>query len=203
MKILNIHPTAKDFNDMWKNACDKAAIFIAEAKQFNKKSYDKTHKEPDFREDDQVLISPLNFNNLKCPKKMRDQLVVPFTIIRFLGMNAVEVRLTEEFTRKHPVFPVSLVKPYHQTRENRLASIINSHTPQDIVEGEDSPGPVKNIIKARKIRLNGKDHRQYWVRFKDQKADQDNLLEEDAILDVNLFLRRFVGFGRAEESYKI
>ncbi|MBW0574048.1 hypothetical protein O181_113763 [Austropuccinia psidii MF-1] len=68
--------------------------------------------EPDFREGDQVLVSTLNFNNLKGPRIMRDSFVGPFNIIRLMGKNAAEVKLTEEFSRKHPVFPVSLVKPY-------------------------------------------------------------------------------------------
>ncbi|MBW0523031.1 hypothetical protein O181_062746 [Austropuccinia psidii MF-1] len=71
--------------------------------------------EPDFKEGDQVLMSTLNFNNLKGPMKMRDSFVGPFTIIKLIGKNAAEVNLTEEYFRKHPVFPVSLVKPYFQT----------------------------------------------------------------------------------------
>ncbi|MBW0474611.1 hypothetical protein O181_014326 [Austropuccinia psidii MF-1] len=67
--------------------------------------------EPDFKEGDQVLVSTLNFNNLKGPKKMRGPFLGSFTIIQLIGENAVEVRLTEEFSRKNPVFPVSLVKP--------------------------------------------------------------------------------------------
>ncbi|MBW0492172.1 hypothetical protein O181_031887 [Austropuccinia psidii MF-1] len=108
--LLTIHPTAKDFHDMWKRACDIAARCIAEAKEYNKQRWDKSHMEPDFEEGDQVLVSTLNFHNLKGPKKMRDQFVGPFTIIKLIGRNAVEVKLTEEFSRKHPVFPVSLVK---------------------------------------------------------------------------------------------
>ncbi|MBW0525341.1 hypothetical protein O181_065056, partial [Austropuccinia psidii MF-1] len=61
--------------------------------------------EPVFKEGDQVLVSTLNFNKLKGPKKMRDSFVGPFTIINLIGKNAVEVKLTEEFSRKHPVFP--------------------------------------------------------------------------------------------------
>ncbi|MBW0524259.1 hypothetical protein O181_063974, partial [Austropuccinia psidii MF-1] len=61
--------------------------------------------EPDFREGDQVLVSTLNFNNLKGPKRMRDSFVGPLTIMKWIGKNAVEVKLTEEFSRKHPVFP--------------------------------------------------------------------------------------------------
>ncbi|MBW0472051.1 hypothetical protein O181_011766 [Austropuccinia psidii MF-1] len=104
---------------------------------------------------------------------MRDSFVGPFTIIKLIGKNAVEVRLTEEFSRKHPVFPVSLVKPYFHTGENKFPSRKNTTTPSEIVEVEDSHGPVKKIIKARKIRLNGKDQRQYLVRFKNQTAGKD------------------------------
>ncbi|MBW0471596.1 hypothetical protein O181_011311 [Austropuccinia psidii MF-1] len=116
--------------------------------------------EPYFKEGDQVLVSTLNFNNLKGPNKMRDSFVGPFTIIKLIGKNAVEVKLTKEFCRKHPVFPVSLVKPYFQTEEDKFPSRKKNPTPPEIVEVEDSSGPVKKIIKARKIRLNGKDQRQ-------------------------------------------
>ncbi|MBW0570129.1 hypothetical protein O181_109844 [Austropuccinia psidii MF-1] len=105
--------------------------------------------EPDFKEGDQVLVSTLNFNNLKGPKKMKKNL-----------------------------------------------------TPPEIVEVEDSPGPVSKIIRARKIRLNGKDQRQYLVRFKSQTADKDKWLAEDAIPDGNLHLRIFRASGRTEQSHQ-
>ncbi|MBW0469610.1 hypothetical protein O181_009325 [Austropuccinia psidii MF-1] len=183
--------TTRDLHRMWKRACDTAAKCIAEAKEYNKQRWDKSHMEPDFKEGDQVLVSTTNFNNLKGPKKVRDSFVGPFTIIKLIGKNAVEVKLTEEFSRKHPVFLVSLFKPYFQTEEDKFPSRKKSPTPPEIVEVEHSLGPVKKIIKARKIRLNGKDHRQYLVRFKNQTADKDKWLEEVAIPDGNLHLRRF------------
>ena len=103
----------------------------------------------------------------------------------------MEVKLTEEFSRKHPVLPVSLVKPYFQTEEDKFPSRKKNPTPSDKVEVEDSPGPVSKIIRARKIRLNGKDQRQYLVRFKNQTSDNHEWLAEDAISDGNLHLRRF------------
>ncbi|MBW0562988.1 hypothetical protein O181_102703 [Austropuccinia psidii MF-1] len=93
--------------------------------------------------------------------------------------------------RKHPVFPVSLVKPYFQTEEAKCPSRKEIPTPLEIVEVEDSPGPVKKTIKARNIRRNGKDQRQYLVRFKNQTEDTDKWLDEDTIPDGNLHLRRF------------
>ncbi|MBW0513393.1 hypothetical protein O181_053108 [Austropuccinia psidii MF-1] len=113
---------------------------------------------------------------------MRDSFVGPLTIIQLIGKNALEFKLSEVFTRKHPVFPNS--------------------TPQEIVEVEDSPGPVKKIIKDRKIRINGKDQIQYLVRYKNQKADKDRWLEEHAIPDGNLHLRRFRASRRTEKSHQ-
>ncbi|MBW0524780.1 hypothetical protein O181_064495 [Austropuccinia psidii MF-1] len=155
-----------------------------------------------FKEGDQVLVSTLSFINLKGPKKMRDSFLGSFTIIKLIGKNAVEVKLTEEFSRKHPVFPVSLVKPYFQTKEGKFPSRKKNLTPPEIVEVEDSPGPVRKIIRARKIRLNGKDQRQYLVRFKNQTADKDKCLAEDGIPDGNLHLSRFGASRRTEQSHE-
>ncbi|MBW0480816.1 hypothetical protein O181_020531 [Austropuccinia psidii MF-1] len=188
---------------MWKKACDTAAKCMAEAKEYNKQRWDKSHMEPDFKEGDQVLVSTLSFNNLKGPKKMIDSFVGPFTIINLIGKNVVEVKLTEEFFRKHPVFPVSLIKPYFQTEEDKFPSRKKKPTTPEIVKVENSAGPVKKIIKARKIRLSGKDQRQYLVRFKIQTADKDKWLAEDAIPDGNLHLRRFRAFRRTEQSHQL
>ncbi|MBW0486757.1 hypothetical protein O181_026472 [Austropuccinia psidii MF-1] len=116
--------------------------------------------EPDFREGDQVLVSTLNFNNLKGSKKMRDSFVGPFTIIKLIGKNAVEVKLTEEFSRKHPVFPVSLVKPYFHTEENKFLTKKKNPTPPEIVEVENSPGPLRKSSRPGRSEL--------MVRIKDK-----------------------------------
>ncbi|MBW0521620.1 hypothetical protein O181_061335 [Austropuccinia psidii MF-1] len=97
-------------------------------------------------------------------------------------INRVEVKLTVGVSRKHPVFPVSLVKPYFPEEEEKFPSRNKNCTQPEIVE--DTPGPV------RKIRLNGKDQRQYLVRFKNPTAVKDKWLAEDAIPDGNLHLRR-------------
>ncbi|MBW0572557.1 hypothetical protein O181_112272 [Austropuccinia psidii MF-1] len=144
-----------------------------------------------FKEEGQACgcDTTLSLNSLKGPKKRRDSFVVAFTIIKLLGESCVEVRITEEFSRKHPVFPISLGKPYFQTGENIFPSKNRNYTPQDIVEVYNFPFPVKKIIKARKIRLNAKYQRQYLVRFKNQTVDKDKWLEEDAIPDGSLHLR--------------
>ncbi|MBW0492513.1 hypothetical protein O181_032228 [Austropuccinia psidii MF-1] len=76
--------------------------------------------EPDFKEGDQVSVSTLNFKNLKGSKKMRDSFLGPLTITKLLGKNAVEVKLTEEFSRKHPVCPV--IWSSQTSRQRRTSS---------------------------------------------------------------------------------
>ncbi|MBW0517590.1 hypothetical protein O181_057305 [Austropuccinia psidii MF-1] len=96
---------------------------------------------------------------------------------------------------------VRLVKPYFHREEDQFPSRKNS-TPPEIVEVEDFSRPVNRIIKARKIRLNGKDQRQYLVRFKNQTADKDRWLAEDAIPDGILHLRRFRATKWTEKSHQ-
>ncbi|MBW0497968.1 hypothetical protein O181_037683 [Austropuccinia psidii MF-1] len=50
--ILTIHPTAKDFHEMGRRACDTAGNCIGEAKEYNKQRWDKSHMEPDFKQGD-------------------------------------------------------------------------------------------------------------------------------------------------------
>ncbi|MBW0469731.1 hypothetical protein O181_009446 [Austropuccinia psidii MF-1] len=75
--------------------------------------------ESEFKERDQVLVSTLNFNSLKGPKKMRDSFLGPFTILKLIGKNAA------------------------QEEEDRFPSRKKNPTPPERVEVEDSPGPVK------------------------------------------------------------
>ncbi|MBW0461788.1 hypothetical protein O181_001503 [Austropuccinia psidii MF-1] len=112
------------------------------------------------------------------------------------------VRLTEGFSRKHPLFPVSLVKLYFQIGEDKFTCRNETSTPPKIVEIEASPGAVKKLISSRKTRLKGKDQRQYLVRFRNQTEDKDKWLAEDTIPDENLHLKRFTASGRAEKSHQ-
>ncbi|MBW0567028.1 hypothetical protein O181_106743 [Austropuccinia psidii MF-1] len=156
---------------MWKREWDTDSRCIAEEKEYENKRYENTHKEPEFIEGDQFLVSNLNFDILKSPKIMRDPLVGPFAIIKLIG----KLQWRSDF------------------QKNYLGNTqcCQSHTPQDIMEVNNSPGLVKKSIKARKIRLNGKEHRQYFVRFQYQTADKDKLLAEYSIPDGDLYLRRF------------
>ncbi|MBW0471179.1 hypothetical protein O181_010894 [Austropuccinia psidii MF-1] len=97
---------------------------------------------------------------------------------------------------------MSLVKTYFQAEEVKFPSRKKNPIPPKIVEVEHSPGAVKKIIKARRIRLNNKDQRKYLVRFKNQTSDKDRWLEEDAIPYGNPYLRRFRASTRTKQFHK-
>ena len=130
----------------------------------------------------------MNFNNLGGNKKLKPAFVGPFTIKNLHGKNAVEVILSEELSRKHPVFPVSLIKPY-STRD-----ITEEATPEPIPLAETPKSDqlrVHKILKDKKERVNGKDVRLYLVRYKNQSADKDEWLPENNIPDGPIHLRSY------------
>ncbi|MBW0591865.1 hypothetical protein O181_131580 [Austropuccinia psidii MF-1] len=62
--------------------------------EYAKRKWDKSHKVPDFKVGDVVLVSTLNFNDIKGPKKLKDSYVGPFVIVAFHGTNGVQVELS-------------------------------------------------------------------------------------------------------------
>ncbi|MBW0553325.1 hypothetical protein O181_093040 [Austropuccinia psidii MF-1] len=80
--------------------------------KYAKERWDKSHQPPDFKIGDLVLVSTLNFNNIKGPKKLIDSFSGPFMIKALHGPNSVQLELTGELMNKHPTIPLSLIKPY-------------------------------------------------------------------------------------------
>ncbi|MBW0499529.1 hypothetical protein O181_039244 [Austropuccinia psidii MF-1] len=116
---------------------------------------------------------------------MGESFVRPFTIIRIIGKNAVEVRLTEAFSRKNPVFPVRLVKKYHKTNHEAFTNRKQIVTHERLVEEYDSPVPVKKIMKARKIRINGKKIDNTWFHLRiNQKIYIDGYPKKTSQMDI-------------------
>ncbi|MBW0562090.1 hypothetical protein O181_101805 [Austropuccinia psidii MF-1] len=80
--------------------------------EYAKQKWDKSHKVPDFKVGDLVLVSTLNFSNIKGPKKLKHSYVGYFLIVALHGTNAVQVELSGELENTHPTFPVSLINPH-------------------------------------------------------------------------------------------
>ncbi|MBW0559601.1 hypothetical protein O181_099316 [Austropuccinia psidii MF-1] len=124
--------------------------------KYAKERWDKGYKPPDFKIGDLVLVSTLNFNNIRGPKKLKDSFAGPFMIKALHGPNAVQLKLTGELLNKHPTFPVSMIEPYRSS-EKELFPLRNK-TPLEIPPLEE--GEEKKIVKVLKERRTRKEKRE-------------------------------------------
>ncbi|MBW0525027.1 hypothetical protein O181_064742 [Austropuccinia psidii MF-1] len=91
----------KDFIDI-QNKSDSFKMMLDKVKQHAKQSsndafdyakqkWDKSHKVPDLKVGDLVLVSTLNSKNIKVSKKLKYSYVGPFFIVPLHVTNAVQV----------------------------------------------------------------------------------------------------------------
>ncbi|MBW0493693.1 hypothetical protein O181_033408 [Austropuccinia psidii MF-1] len=122
--LIDIYPTASRFKMILDKVKHHAKQCMDYAFEYAKQKWDKSHKVPDFKVGDLVLLSTLNFNNIKGPKKLKNSYVGHFVIVSLHGTNSVEVELSDELKKKHPDFPVSFIKPY-QPADKELFTLRN------------------------------------------------------------------------------
>ncbi|MBW0541260.1 hypothetical protein O181_080975 [Austropuccinia psidii MF-1] len=113
----NIHPTASSFKLLLDKVRHHASQSMTHAFEYAKQKWDKSHKTPEFKVGDLILVSTLNFNNIKGPKKLKDSFSGTFIIKALHGRNAVQVKLSGELENKHPTFAVS-VRCVYDTVDN-------------------------------------------------------------------------------------
>ncbi|MBW0517166.1 hypothetical protein O181_056881 [Austropuccinia psidii MF-1] len=185
--LIDIHPTASSFKIMLDKVKHHAKGSMNDAFEYTKQKWDKSHKVPDFKVGDLVLVSTLNFNNIKGPKKLKDSYVGTFVIVSLHGTNAVQVELSGELENEHPTFPYSLIKPYQSTDKELFP--LRNPTPLTIppVEQDDNK-KIKKVIKERRLR--GKNQREYLVRYRNT-VHEDEWLAKSEIPDSDKLLRRF------------
>ncbi|MBW0499715.1 hypothetical protein O181_039430 [Austropuccinia psidii MF-1] len=150
-----------------------------DAFDYIKQKWEKSHKVPDFKVGNLVLVSTLNFTNIKGPKKLKYSYVGPFVIVSLHGTNAVQVELSGELENKHPTFPVSLIKN-HQPAAKELFPLRNP-TPLTVPPVEQiEEKKIKKVNKERRIRC--KNQREYLVRYRNPVHEDEWLAESDKLL---------------------
>ncbi|MBW0547733.1 hypothetical protein O181_087448 [Austropuccinia psidii MF-1] len=111
-EFIEIHPTAASFKGMLDKARKHSLRCMENSFAYAKDKWDKSHATPDFKVGDLVLVSTTNLNNIKGIKKLKDFFAGPFVTKAPHRENAVDIKLCEELSSKHPTFPLSLIKPY-------------------------------------------------------------------------------------------
>ncbi|MBW0542978.1 hypothetical protein O181_082693 [Austropuccinia psidii MF-1] len=88
--LIDIHPIPSNFNIILDKVKHHAKQRINDAFYYAKQKWDKSHKVPDFKVGDLVLVSTLNSNNIKRPKKLKNSYMGPFFIVSLHVTNAVQ-----------------------------------------------------------------------------------------------------------------
>ncbi|MBW0520369.1 hypothetical protein O181_060084 [Austropuccinia psidii MF-1] len=120
--LIETHPTASRFEKILDKVKHHTKQSMNDTFDYAKQKWDKSHKVPDFKVGDLVLVSTLNLNNIKVPKKLKYSYVGPFFIVALNGTNTVQVDLSGELENKHPTFSVSLIKPYQPAEKELFPS---------------------------------------------------------------------------------
>ncbi|MBW0562519.1 hypothetical protein O181_102234 [Austropuccinia psidii MF-1] len=108
--LVNINPNLSIFKLLLDKLRNHANQSMTDSFEYAKQKWDKSHKTPEFKLGDLILVSTLSFNNMKGPKKFKDSFSGLFIIKALNGTNEVEVELSGELENKNPTFPFSLVK---------------------------------------------------------------------------------------------
>ncbi|MBW0574485.1 hypothetical protein O181_114200 [Austropuccinia psidii MF-1] len=185
--LVDIHPTASSFTLLLDKVRHHANQSMSDAFEYAKQKWDISHKSPKFKVGDLILVSTLNFNDLKGPKKLKDSFAGPFITKALHGTNVVQVELSGELENKHSTFPVSLVK--HYTSGDKELFPLRNETPLEVPALDQSED--KKVLKVLKeIRLRGKNEREYLVRYRDPQHE-DEYIVENKIPDSQKFLKKF------------
>ncbi|EDN07175.1 hypothetical protein HCAG_03706 [Histoplasma mississippiense (nom. inval.)] len=92
----------------------EAAKSIRRAQERQAEYYNRKHLPMKFSIGDQVLLSAKNIKTTRPCKKLSERWLGPFQIIRVVGKQAYELKLTSGFKSIHPVFHISYLEPYKQ-----------------------------------------------------------------------------------------
>ena len=146
---------------------------LNKAKATYKKYADmKRIEHPEFKIGNKVWLLKGNIiNNKTTKRKLSDQMIGPFRIIRKVSDLAYELELPSNI-RCHSVFHVSLLEPYHENvyKDRTLKRRKN------IQLTTDSTDRIPEKIIKKKT-YNGKNH--YLIRWKGLDSNDDTWIEED------------------------
>ncbi|MBW0587516.1 hypothetical protein O181_127231 [Austropuccinia psidii MF-1] len=185
--LVDIYPTASSIKLFLDKVRHHANQSMNDAFEYAKQKWDKSHKIPGFKVGDLILVSTLNFNNIKGPKKLKYSFERPFIIKSLHGTNAVKVEVPGELENKHLTSPVILVK--HYTSGDKELFPLRNETPLEIPPLYQSE--EKKVLKVFKERiLRGKDERECLVRYRNPQHEDEWIVSEK-IPDSQKVLRRF------------
>jgi len=159
-------PAVNNLLDRHVKALDFAKAAIASAQQRQKKYADQHRREhPNYKKDDLVL---LNTKNLKLPnnaKKWKDRWIAPFPVQEHFGVNC-RLALPAHLSRLHPVFHVSLLKPYSASDPEAFPRPRPRAEPPPAEPLNEETYEVEKILEKKHIQVRGRRQSRYLIKWK-------------------------------------
>jgi hypothetical protein len=124
-----------------------------------------------------VLISTKHFG-LRGSKKLHPPFVGPFTVLKLVGPNAVHLHMTPPFEKRHPTFPVSLLKVYKHAPKNLFGDRrIAPPPPPALVRDGEAEWEIEKILDRASFPSSLGNVEKYKVRWRGFDASEDSWLD--------------------------
>ncbi|KAL6219043.1 hypothetical protein ACLB2K_012249 [Fragaria x ananassa] len=181
--------------------CDKACVVpttrgtkhdlkVLSALQF-KKWADKKRRHVEFKEGDLVLVKllPQQFKSLsKVHKGLVRKYEGPFEVIKCIGKVSYKLHLLPKL-KIHPVFHVSLLKPYNEDKEDPSKGV-SHRAPTAVVTSFDKE--VDEILADRVIRRRGvPSYKEYLIKWRGLPDTEASWESEDILWQFKDKIQRY------------
>ncbi|KAJ9507119.1 hypothetical protein QJQ45_004721 [Haematococcus lacustris] len=169
-------PTARRLSEWWQSNVKQARHFMELAQRRQTYMANKGRQEVEYHTGQLVLLSTKNLRMKPSKaKKLLPRFIGPFKVLEHVGPAAVRLDLPQAMARMHPVFHVSLLRPY--TSEH-------PHLPPPVEWLDEAPlYEVEKLLAHRGVRaaVGSKAYR-LWVGGK-LVVSKDVQIDETAMLD--------------------
>jgi hypothetical protein len=158
------NPAGKQFAERVHAAVNKAKQMLQSAQQKQADQANKHRRDVEFDVGDMVLLSTANIV-IKTPgkQKLLPRFIGPYEILQKVGRAAYKLKLPQEMSKVHPVFHVSLLKPYCTD------GVSTVEPPAPLYHADDGVPiwEVEEILAHREQKLRaGKVKRSYLIKWK-------------------------------------
>ncbi|KAJ4699844.1 Ty3/gypsy retrotransposon protein [Melia azedarach] len=184
-------PGAFKFAKAWHEQADLARAYLDKAAKKMKKWADKKRRDVEFQEGDLVMVKllPQQFKSLrKVHKGLVRRYEGPFPIVKKVGKVSYRVLLPPKL-KIHPVFHVSMLKPYHGDEEDPSRGE-SKRAPTAVVTSFDKE--VECILADRRVRKRGvPNYNEYFVKWKGLPESEATWEHEDTLWQFQDHIRKF------------
>ena len=191
-------PAAESFATTMRTHLDlaKRALQAAQARMVNYAG--KQRRDTSYQIGDWVLLSTKNLRPASGVKTLMPKYVGPFKVTALRGPVAVQLHLTDGYERLHPVFHVSLLKPYKARDTPDKLPVV---TPLPITFDEDVPVfEVEAILNHQSKPLKTERHTTedtnlrvtaYYLKWKGRDADHNSWEPAQAVTECDDLLSQY------------